>query len=445
MNHPACVVGDRSALPFPVSVESLRERGTDFLTAAFRWTGAMSQENRVTAITGFTEFFGGGMGRKVLLSVTYERDEAGLHTNLFVKFTREFGDPLRDLFGPLMEPEVRFALLSRRKGFPVAVPKCYFADYHAATTTGILITERIEYSENGIEPRHEKCLDCELDNPLEHYRALTRAMARLAGYHKAGRFGAETEQAFPFDAHRIDPGSRIPYTPEQLQTKLAKLLEFVDEAPQLFPECLRDASFLRQFVSEAPSVLEHELAIRSWLNESANYIALCHWNMNLDNAWFWRDPQGELQAGLLDWGSVGQMNVAQAFYGMTCAAEADFLHAHRRDLLALFVDEYQRCGGPVIELDELALLVKLSVAVLGIAWILDAPTLIERELGNVRAIEGRHDPALKDNFLARAQLQLLVVFLSEWQSDHIGEALREFERRARGDQQAVAAREVAAQ
>ncbi|RAR57906.1 hypothetical protein C7401_114125 [Paraburkholderia unamae] len=442
MNDPDRVVGDRSALPFPVSVEALREAGADFLTAAFRWTGALAQDNRVTAITGFTEFFGGGMGRKVSLSVAYARDDPGLHTHLFVKFTRDFGDPLRELFGPLMEPEVRFALLSRRSGFPVAVPTCYFADYHAATTTGILITERIEYGENGIEPRHDKCLDDELDNPVEHYRALTKAMARLAAYHKAGNFGLETQQAFPFDAQHIDPGSRIPYTPEQLQAKLAKLLDFVAQAPQLFPEHLRNSGFLNQFVNEAPFVLEHELAIRAALNASADHIALCHWNMNLDNAWFWRDARGELQAGLLDWGSVGQMNVAQAFYGMTCAAEAGFLHAHRRDLLALFVDEYRRGGGPAIDLDELAQLVRLAVAVLGIAWILDAPALIEREIGAIRAIEGRHDPALRNNFLARAQLQLLVVFLSEWQDDQIGAALREFARRAPEDRQASAAQAV---
>jgi hypothetical protein len=407
-------------------VESLREWGADFLTTAFRSSGAIATDNRVIAIVGFTEFFGGGMGRKVLLSVAYERDEAGLHTSLFVKFTRDFGDPLRELFSPLMEPEVRFALLSRRNDFPIAVPKCYFADYSAAMSTGILITERIRYGEQGIEPRYDKCLDCELDNPLEHYRALTKTMARLAGYHKAGHFGAETEQAFPFDAQHIDPGSRIPYTAEQLQAKLEKLLAFAADAPQLFPERIRDGDFLLRFAREAPLVLEHELAIRSYLNESADCIALCHWNMNLDNAWFWRDAQGELRAGLLDWGSVGQMNIAQAFYGMTCAAEADFLHAHRRDLMALFTEEYRRYGGPAIDLDELALLARLSVAVLGIAWILDAPTLVERELGDVRAIAGRHDPALRSNFLARAQLQLLVVFLSEWQSDDIGTALRNF-------------------
>jgi hypothetical protein len=432
MNYPDSVIGDQLGLSFPTTIEPLREQGVDFLTKAFQVTGALAKDNRVTAITGFTEFFGGGMGRKLLLSVEYEKAQDGLQNDLFVKFPRDFGDPLRELFGPLMEPEVRFALLSRRDGFPIAVPQCYFADYNAATTSGILITERIAYGQGNIEACHDKCMDYELKNPLAHYQALTRTMARLAGYHKAGKFGADTDAQFPFDAKKIDVGSRIPYTPEQLLGKLDKLQSFAKAAPQLFPANLGSAEFLAQFAQEALMVLEHELAIRSYLNESSDYIALCHWNMNLDNAWFWTDDRNELQAGLLDWGSVGQMNVAQAFYGMTCAAEGEFLNRHKRDLMTLFVDEYRRSGGPAIDVDELAFLIKLSVAVLGIAWILDAPTLVEAQIPDFTAIKDRYDPKLKNDFLAHAQLQLLVVLLNEWQFDDIGGALREFASRNRG-------------
>lgn len=430
MNYPDAVIGDQLGLPFPTTIEPLLEQGADFLTRAFHATRSLAEDNRVVAITGFTEFFGGGMGRKLLLSVKYERTDDGLHRDLFVKFPRNFGDPLRELFGPLMEPEVRFALLSRREGFPITVPKCYFADYHAQSKSGILITERIAYGQGAIEPCHDKCLDYELSDPLGHYRALTRTMARLAGFHKAGKFGADTDQQFPFDPSKVDVG-RIPYTAGQLRGKLDKLLSFATAHPQLFPGSVGTREFLERFAQEAPLVLEHELAIRRYLNEKSDYIALCHWNMNLDNAWFWPDRAGGLQAGLLDWGSVGQMNVAQAFYGMTCAAETDFLNAHKRHLMTLFVEEYRRSGGPEIDVDELAFLIKLSVAVLGIAWILDAPSLVEAQIPDVHAVRGRRDPKLRNDFLARAQLQLLIVLLNEWQLDDIGAALRDFLARSR--------------
>jgi hypothetical protein len=425
MNHPDAVTGDHSGVLFPTTIEPLLERGTQFLTAALQATGVLAQDNQVSAIVHHKEFFGGGMGRKLLLSVEYQRD-GGLQKELFVKLPRMFGDPLRDLFAPLMEPEVRFALLSRRDDFPIAVPECYFADYNRATATGILITERIPYGQGAIEACHDKCLDYTLSEPLGHYRALTKALARLAGFHKAGRFGPTLEQQFPFDPHSVDAGARIPYTPDQLQAKLEKLRSFAAAHPGLLPGTAGSPQFLERFSREVPLVLQHELTIRRHLNQHSELIALCHWNANLDNAWFWSDAGGEVQAGLLDWGSVAQMNLAQGFYGMTCAAETEFLNVHRRALMELFLAEYRSSGGPHIAIEQFAFLFKLAVAVLGVAWILDAPALVEAQIPELHRVKDRYDPRLRNDFLARAQLQLLVVFLNEWQAEDVGSALREF-------------------
>jgi hypothetical protein len=166
-DHPVLVAGENLGLDFPSSIEALRAHGAEFLTRGFRATGALAADNRVTEVTKFDEFIGGGAGRKAWLSVTYQRDDPGLHAELFVKLPRDFGDPLRPLFSHLMQPEARFALLSRRSGFPVAVPTCYFADYDPVSCTGLLITERIGYSENGVQPFHDKCLDYALPEPAE--------------------------------------------------------------------------------------------------------------------------------------------------------------------------------------------------------------------------------------------------------------------------------------
>ncbi|MEY2928027.1 MAG: hypothetical protein RL367_2504 [Pseudomonadota bacterium] len=425
VEHPCAVVGAQTGVAFPTSLDNLLDQGAEFLTRALRATGAIGADNAVTAIAASSEFFGGGMGRKLWLTVSYARDEPGLDKDLFVKFPREFGDPLRDLFGPLMEPEVRFALLSMQPDFPVQVPKCYFADYDPATISGLLITARIPYGSDGIESCPEKCRDYQLADPLPYYQALTLDMARLAGAHKAGRLGDDLPSRFPFDPDVIDPGSRIPFTPELLQQKLETLRAFVAGMPQMFPDGL--AETVETFIAEVPMVLDLELGIRRFLNSRADMIALCHWNMNLDNAWFSRAEDGALSAGLLDWGSVGQMNVAQAFFGMTCAAEPDFLIAHRRTLIDLFVAEFAASGGPLIDADEMALMVKLSMAVLGVAWMLDAPSLVAQELPDYAKIKDRFDPRLTGNFLAHAQAHLLRVLMSEWHHDDIGGALRAFQ------------------
>ena len=423
VDYPKTVVGDQLGIDFPVAIEPLLELGAEFLTEAFHVSGALPKGNRVVAITASQEFYGGGMGRKLLLEVRYLEPLRELHTHLFAKFPRDFGDPLRDLYGPLMESEVRFALLSRGAEFPIVVPKCYFADFNAETVSGILITERVAYGEGTIEVRHEKCLDYRLHDPLSHYQALTRTMARLAGFHKAGKLGENTDVQFPFDANKIEMGSRIPYTPEQLQAKLQKLVTFAHDYPQLLPGPIGSAGFLRRFSQEVLLVQEHEKKLRRYLNGHNDYVALCHWNMNLDNAWFWFNAQSELQAGLLDWGSVGQMNLAQGFYGMTCAAEADFLNEHRRALLTLFVEEYSRAGGPTLRVEELAFQVKLSVALMGIAWVLDAPSLVEAQIPNLHAVKDRFDPILEGNTFARIQLHVLTILLNEWIFDDIGRAI----------------------
>ena len=61
------------------------------------------------------------------------------HTDLFVKFSRDFDNPIRDRGKTQMESEVRFASLSREPGFPITVPATQFADYHRETGTGLLI------------------------------------------------------------------------------------------------------------------------------------------------------------------------------------------------------------------------------------------------------------------------------------------------------------------
>lgn len=100
--------GDRLGLAFPADPTELRRGGAPFLTDALRVSDVLAG-NSVTRIAGFREVAGGSTGRKVALSVEYERPQEGLHTELFVKFSRDFDNPTRDSGKTQMEPEVRFA------------------------------------------------------------------------------------------------------------------------------------------------------------------------------------------------------------------------------------------------------------------------------------------------------------------------------------------------
>src|ERR1700712_3588754 len=101
--------GDIFGLDFPAHPAALKSGGPEFLTRAFRTSGTLAQDNSGTHITGLEEWLLGGTGVKALLSVAYQRDAPGLPRDLFVKFSRNFHDKVRDGGRHHMPPEVRLA------------------------------------------------------------------------------------------------------------------------------------------------------------------------------------------------------------------------------------------------------------------------------------------------------------------------------------------------
>ena len=317
------VTGDQSGLAFPADPASLRDGGARFLTDAFRASGILTDGNAVTGITNFAEVRGGSTGRKVMLSVEYDVAAPGLHAELFVKFSRDLDNPVRDRGKTQMEPEVRFASLSRAPGFPIAVPSVLFGDYHRRSGTGILITERIRFGDNGIERQYHKCLDYEMPEPLEHYRALLSALARLAGTHRSGRLPAAQTAHFPLDVQAATVGERAPLSGEKLERRVNELAEFTETHPGLLPANVGSPEFLGRLRDDVLRLAHHEHTVTSQLADDADYVALCHWNANIDNAWFWRDTDDVLHCGLMDWGCVSQMNLGMAIWGAMSAAETE--------------------------------------------------------------------------------------------------------------------------
>jgi hypothetical protein len=416
------VIGDLHGLPFPADPAGLLSGGAAFLTNAFRASGVL-RENSVARISDFQEISGGSTGRKVVLSVEYDRPTADLHTELFVKFSRDLDDPLRDRGKTQMESEVRFASLARVPQFPIAVPDPQFADYHARSGTGILITERINFGVNGIERQYHKCLDYEMPAPLEHYRALLTALARLAGTHRSGRLPADQTAHFPLDVRAATVGDRQPLSLDKLERRVKQLGEFIDTHPGLVPTGIGSSEFMARLADDVPRLARYEDAVAEHLAADADYVALCHWNANIDNAWFWRDGDGTLRCGLMDWGCVSQMNLGMALWGAISGAETEMWDVHLDDLLDLFVAEFQRYGGPRLKPDRLRRHTLLYAAVMGVAWLLDVPALIRKRFDTAPA--SRMDPRIRDDEGVRAPLQMLSNLLLLWQRNPLGHLLDE--------------------
>lgn len=417
------VHGDRFGLRIPAHSHALRAGGAAFLTQSFHTTGALAADNRVVRVNRFEEFLIGGTGRKAILSVEYAKPGPDLCTDLFVKFSRDFEDPIRDKSKHLLDPEIRLALLSRAPGFPIAVARCLFGDYHKESGTGLLITERVPFGSGAIQPALEKCFDYDVPNALEHYRALIATDARLAGAHKSGRLGSRIDEEFPYTPDVLMAGDRIPYDAAELDRKTAQLRDFAARFPNLLPQNVRSREFLAQFAEDAQRYLTLETPFKRMLYSAADFVSLCHWNANIDNAWFWRDDSGALQCGLLDWGRVGQLNVAQAVFGALCAAETELWDNHLDELLTLFVEEFHEAGRTVLSFPELKLHVQLFTAMAGLTWILSAPSVVQKQAPELERVQDRFDPQFSTNALARIQLQLLTVFLNAWETQNFSDVL----------------------
>ncbi len=424
------VPGDALGVVMPAHGEALRAGGVDFLTTALQASGALTPDNRVARILQLEELQVGGTGSKVLLSVAYENPAAELPTDLFVKFSRNFGDPMRDRLRHMMESEVQFASLSRTPGFPIAVPRCVFADFHRESGTGILMTERVAFGTGKIEPHYQKCLDYEMPESLEHYEALIKALARLAGTHKAGKLDAGFDRQFPLESAYSFTTGRIPHDASSLQRKIDRFCDFAARFPHLLPENIAAPSFTSKLSTEMLLFLKHELAIKHYLRSQPRYIALCHWNANIDNAWFWRNDRGELECGLMDWACVGQMTLVQSILGGLSGAERELWDRHLDEILALFVSEFSRCGGPALDVEELKLQLHLITAVAGLAHLMDGAAIIQAQLPSLTQIESRFDQRFRENETARVQLHMTSMFLNQWQTQDFGMILDRFLRRA---------------
>lgn len=235
-HKPQFVRGDATGLRLPANSDALRAAGAEWLTEAFRSFGVLQGDNRVAGIVRADRCPGGSTGQKLFLTVEYQQSSPGLHQDLFVKFSRDFDDPVRDSRGKYeMEGEIRFARLSRDPSFPIAVPGAYFADIEAATHTGVLITERIAFGTPPIEPQRAKCMDHELAEPATYYRAIITALARIAAAHRSGRLATDIDVQFPFDAEAAAAADPIHHDAEQLAERVSRFADFVSRSPQLFP------------------------------------------------------------------------------------------------------------------------------------------------------------------------------------------------------------------
>jgi hypothetical protein len=418
------VTGDIHGLQIPADIESLLSGGADFLTRAFRAQHTLGADNCVRRIVEAGEFFGGGTGRKLVMTVEYDLPAESLPARLFVKFSRNFDNEVWDRGRFMMVSEANFAVLSSPKGFPAAVPHCLFADVDSASATGLIITACIAYGRDGVEPFYPKCMDYLVPAPLEHYKAILKGLARLSGAHRSGKLSPAFDTTFPYDRARASAVFSIRVPREKLAQRANKMFDFIERYPQLFPGNVGAPELRRQFLADIPAVLAAEERIRQILYGDSRFIAFAHWNANIDNCWFWHDARAQLQCGFVDWANAGQISVAQSVSGAISGAEPFVWNEHLDELLQAYIDEFAAHGGPQLSLEDMRLHNLLIVAVSGVAYAMGAPVALQRDIADLDAVGSYRDDCFRVHENSRIQLHVMTKMLNVWQTRRLGDVIR---------------------
>ena len=405
--------GDLSGLMFPADIDGLVASGTEFLTKAFRASGILDERGCVSAVDRLAAFEGGSTGQKAELTVSYNSVSKPLSKHLFVKFSRDFNDSKRDSTRVQMASEVYMARLSAMPGFPLMIPRCFFADYHAESGSGILITERVPFGEADIEPLKPKSVDHMYLDVVAYYRCVLADLGTLAGTHAAGKLSTMVEQWFPFNPKTLLVDTRPAPTTADLAVKIDQFESFIEAYPQLLPSSIASPALILTLREGAPMIVAAEAAIFDVLGADPAYIALCHWNAQLDNAWFWRSDKNDLRCGLMDWGNAGQLNVAMAIWGCLCGAQIQ-VWEQIDDLVAVFIEAFYRAGGRMLRREQVMAHLDLYIAHMGVRYMLDTPSYIQSRLPAGSRPNGYLDPIIQDDERLRSQLAILTNFLGRW-------------------------------
>jgi len=409
--------GHLSGMKFPHNAEQLKSFGAEWYTEAFHNFGTLPKGNSVKRIVSVEQLphsgfdAAGGAGHKAFVTLEYARPDPELHTELFAKFPWDYFESdtgktyrmqISSSGGDLDAPELLTYVCCEHL-FPFRIPKLYFCDINRETTNYMLITERVPFGrrgriENGrvvekIERRPYEVLpvcgkyqDYLLEDPGKIYFCIFREMAHLAAWDQQGRYDSflGPKPRYTVDEAFAAVGEKKPAKRQTAlnMTKGAMLLldsgiDFaLNIAPQVFTARGRDPKMLEKMKDELARFITYNDDIKGYCAASSDWVAAMHSNLQADNAFFWPDEHGDLDAGLFDWCAFNRTPFVMNFMGCLSGADADFLDAHEEGLMRMFCDEYERYGGPHLEWQELLLRYRLQWP----NYVVDCCRWVERDI-----------------------------------------------------------------
>lgn len=370
--------GEMYGLPFPLNPEEMFDDkyGVSWLNQAFHRAGSLPEDNNITKVLTWKRFTGGGSGPKAIFELELEKEDPNFDTKLFAKMPysleenemQRFTESGQAKFGDNWGGELLFnRYCSTQVPFPV--PKFYFGDINRDSTESILITscvdwpdkEKTEFGPYEVFPPAGKCEDYLLiGDPLPYYLAIFKRMGQFAGLAKAGKLGPEVDK---IEWYKYTPLNDVNCAPAFPGSELS-VKKFVQEiAPHWFPAQVKRESFMKTFCEKMAECCQEQQKIAAYLYNDPLYIGLHHQNGNSDNLYFYKDANGKIDAGVLDWGSTAPLAYGTGFMGSTISAMGEMLAEYDDKLIRCWCDAYHQTGAPRLNGQEVLFRYRLATCV----------------------------------------------------------------------------------
>jgi len=208
----------------------------------------------------------------------------------------------------------------------------------------------------------------------------------------------------------MNPGAASGENPKQVDSKLDNALKFwTGIGKVVFPDFVQTAQFGKKLKRTMLKINAYVCELNYWMHSNEDYIALGHMNLNVDNAYFWRDDAGRLDCGVFDWGGLGVASCgSKLWWWYYCMDYPDF-KANIRELLDCYIDTYQEHCGLLLDRDELYDMVLVS-AVMQMSGLVSAVPQIMKMCPKKEweTIKDRYDPRVGENVDGKSTLRTYI-------------------------------------
>eukprot|EP00439_Symbiodinium_sp_Y106_P002320 s4517_g1.t1 len=189
--------------------------------------------------------------------------------------------------------------------------------------------------------------------------------------------------------------------------KLNTAIQFFSEtAKVVFPSYAADPEFVQKFTTTMMTFMAYINELEYWKHQDPDYVALAHSNLNVDNAYYWRDEAGNLDCGVLDWGGFGSGCLGHKIWWYLNCSEWQPIQEHLGHYVDTFIQSYRASGGPALDRDRLLLMVKLTSLGNLFFMVSAVPDCLRQcPAKEWASIKDRRDPRIDENIGGKSTLR----------------------------------------